>query len=177
MDCREFDRSLSTPAGNRDDGWGRPWARSYPWYRAFVLALHATKDSLHLPRDPARIMDVFCATMILAMMRRIMDDSESNRRVFWPKVTKDGSSAIGSISFFYLPMMSIFEQWHNNSFALYFEVNHMYSKEHLSCYRKSLGIAECHDRIMSAMKLSPAYGSNDTLVEEVKGLIDRVELS
>lgn len=122
-------------------------------------------------------MDVFYATMILAMIRRMLDDSESNRGMFGLKGTKDCSSMIGSASDVYLPMMSTFEKWHGNLFALYSEVSHMYSKEHLGCYRKSLGIVECQDRITFAMMLSPAYNSSDTLVEEVKGLIDRVELS
>ena len=161
LECREFDQRLTAHASSRDGGWNRSMPRSGPRYFAFLQDLQLTAHKMVQPLNPALVVDVFYATMILTMIRRILLTSESSRAILGSGVTEYGSSAMGATSVSYQPMMRVLELSNKTFEELCY---HGYCKRIWEQYSSLIEATQWLVRV--SHKLS----------EELKDFIDRVEL-
>ena len=90
MKCRE----LAALSGNHFRDWN-PSVNVQHGYFQFFQALHNTAERMVLPFEPEMIMDIFHATMILFMIRRILYGPRSSRELLGPPPTKGDSFTTG----------------------------------------------------------------------------------
>lgn len=183
VDCRELELAV-----NRNGDWNRSQPRSYRrylvhlhmerGYLVFLQALHDTTRALVQPLNPAIVLDLLYATMILALIRRIYFDSASSQGIPMPKLTEDGSPTTGSECVAHQPMMLILKS-SKKMFSELCDDVHRTNVLDPKYLEGCLGNPEPgHDRMFmnSAASLLRISGTSDTLVEVLKRLIDRVEL-
>ncbi len=165
LECREFDRRFTAHVSSRDGDWNRSLPRSDSQYSAFLQNLHFTTQRMVQPLNPMLVMDIFYATMILAMIRRILFASESSRQILGLKVTEDSSSLP------YQPMMRVLESSNKTFDVFCYDV---YCKKFPKLEeRQHLGNLAPHCNVLVAtMRL---FGETHTLLGELKHFIDRVE--
>lgn len=158
---RELDKPFTTPTGNRDD-WDHIPPPSYARYWAFLQALHHTTWEIVQQMDATMFLDIFYATMVLSIIRRILYDSETSREYLGPFFRA------GSASPSYQPMIRVLET-----------SNKALSEVYGDAYLRNNFLANsgpfCSPWIFTNNALF-SFGSNDTPVGELKRFIDRVEL-
>ncbi len=171
MECREFDQRFTAHSSNRNGGRYRSLPRSDSRYPAFLQNLHFAAQRVVQPLNPALVLDLFYATMILTMIRRILFTSESSRLTLGLEVIEE-CAAMDVTSLFYQPMMRVLELSDNTFDEFCYDV---YCKENpVIEERNKLGNWSGYSSVMA--KTKRLVGVYYTLSEELKRFIDRVEL-
>ena len=151
------------------------WTRSKDRIDVFLQALHDTTRAMVQPLDHAMVLDVFYATMILSMLRRICFESYtySSQAIFIPTARGDGSK--GSDCVVYLPIILVLESTHKTLTGF---CNDICSTNFFGVWNpRHLGNPWLNWSVLGlAQILRPISGETGTLAEELNRFIDRVEL-
>ena len=91
-------------------------------YLVLLAALHDSTKRMSPPFNSAKVLDVFYATMVLLIIRRILYDTESRRGVLGPEGDRDYSSMTGSSHLNYRPMMFVLASSDKNLDALFDDI-------------------------------------------------------
>lgn len=87
MECCEDDKRHTALACNHDSHWDPAPSHSHERYHVFRKALEDTAGRMAQPLKPATLLDVFYATTILSIIRRVLYISRSTRGKFGTTAT------------------------------------------------------------------------------------------
>ena len=167
LEYREFGPRFTAYASSCDRGRLLSLIRSDSRYLTFLQELRFTAQRMFQPLNPALVLDLFYATMILTMIRRILLSSGSSRPIPGLRVTENSSSPL------YQPMMRVLES-SNKTFDLF--CYDVYCKKFPALEeQQDLVNLEPYCTVLIATKrlVSEAH----TLSEELKQFVDRVEFN